>query len=616
MEITEGKRKNIKTLIAIAAAVIIVTCVFVVIFQVLSGTRAENNSIVVYRSGGEIFVRIDDKQQTVSNMGADNFKCDEENGRVFFTAQSSQSDGLYDLYYIQKDRSELNKPKIIDTGIKNGFDVISGKVYYLKLNAHAGANDGCVCDIENNKIEVFASNVDSIYALDTQSKIFFTKMHGDNKVLYSYENETPKEICRDIVSVFSYNNTERPHILYERKSQINAGMTELYIAYADSEPEMICDNTYLAMFDDYTAGGNLYYFTSAKESISWSAVISDEYAESDKTVTKPERRDYHSILGFFFQGVSAEYNEALREYQDKLVRDEIRAALNESVEKGEFSAPVFTAFAYNSNGTFKIAEKIDPKNVYTVSDFGEPKIIFESTEIIANQSDMGTLVSIAQRSNMAEVIKYARSLVDESVESNGMAFAAYGENGAVEYGLPDYDNKKTLFSFSENGSRIYAFVRDTKGERLNLYTNLISDTLVPSSGENIDTGISSYNILDDSVLYMKADMGKNTGDLYSYNGEKTKLSNAANAFTVENSKDIIILKEHDLQGSNPTADYYIYNDEEELIGTNIIVSSFIFTDTQKAAYISGDDDGNSLYIYSNGDSVPVAENVNEILLFK
>lgn len=615
LEKTEGKRLSpkLKFILISVAVLIAVLGSVAVITQFINSSRPENNSTVVYRSGGEITVRINGKEKIITDLSAANFKCDEKNGRVIYTVASSRYDGLYDLCYIEKRRSELIEPKIIDVGVKSDFSVVSGKIYYLKKNIGAGANDGCVCDIKSNTIKTFSANVESIYAFGSSGRIYFTRMHGDNKVLYSFEEDNPKEICRDIVNIFCYNNTENPHILYERKSQINTGMTELYVAYDGSEPEMICDNTYLVMFDDYTAGGNLYYFTSSTESISWTAVISDEYAESDKSVIKPIRDSFLAILG-----ISSEYNYAFKLWQEKLIRDEIRAALNESSENGDFSAPVFTAFAYNENGSFKVAEKLDPSKVYTVSDFGNPKIIFESAELVANKSDMATLVSIAQRSTIDEVIDYARAIVAESVESKGMAFAAYSESGAVSYPLDGYDNQKTLFSFDESGSRIYAFVRDTKGELLSLYTNTINDKFMPSAGINVDNGISNYKIVDDAVVYLKADIGKNTGDLYFYNGNgKVKLSNAANAFTTEKTGNIIIIKNHNLQAAQPVADYYISVDtEEKLIGEDIIVSTFTTESDGKAAYIAADENGNSLMIYSDGESSAVAQNIDEILLFE
>lgn len=610
MSNTEEKRipDKVKWILTALAAIIAVVLLSVVIFQIVSTSKPENSSIIVYKKGISSVVRIGNLETTVSDADASNFKCDEESGRVFYTVDSSYSDRLYDLYYIEKNRSEIKGPKIIDIGVSQNYSVVSGKVYYLKKNAPAGVYEGCICDIDNNKIETFSDNVENIYALEGAEKLFFTKMHGDNRVLYEVSDSAQSEICRNVVNIFCYNDAENPHILYEKSSLINNGMSELYISYANGESEMICDNTYHVMFDEYDPDGNLYFFTSSSESISWSYVIADQYAESDLEVTKPDRKDFWAILG-----VSAEYNEAWREYQNKLVRDEIRAALNESVAEGEFSVPVFNAFVYNSKGTYKLAENIDPKNVYAVASSGAPKIVFENTEVLPADTDMNTLVEIAQRSTMADVIDYAKTIVDESVKSEGMAYAAYGSEGAVTYPLKGYDKSRTLFSFTRNGERLFAFVRDSQGSRLNLYSNTINENLKPSEGIGVDTGISSYRFTDGSVVYLKSDMNKISGDVFNYNGEKSvKLSNAASAFIVENYKDIIILKNHNSDISEQTADYYLCVDgEEKLIGNNIVVESFQYTESGKAAYITSD---NNLWIYSGKESVCVGEDASEILL--
>ncbi len=610
LENTRDKRipDKLKIILTVAAAAVVLIAVVVLIVYFVKLSKPENNSIIVYKSSGSVAVRIDGLEKTVSEQTANNFKYDSENKRVFYTVESSYSDGLYDLYYIEKKRSEITEPKIIDIGIGESYDVVSGNIYYLKKNFSAGAFEGCVCNIYENKIETFSGNVESIYALEGCESVYFTKMHGANRVLYKFENGTPTEICRDLISLRCYNDAENSHIFYEKRSAIHSGMTELYVVYSDGQNEMICDNAYFVMYDDYALEGNLYYFTSSSESISWSYVIADAYSESDKTVEKPVRDNFFAILG-----ISSEYNAALKLYQDKLVRDEIRAALNESVEKGEFSVPVFTAFAYNKDGTFKIAENIDPKNVYTVSAFGAPKIIFDSTEVLASETDMSTLVEIAQRSTMSEVIEYARSVVAESVKSKGIAYAAYGQNGSVYFPLDGYDKSKTMFSFSRDGERIFAFVRDTQGERLSLYTNSISDELKPSGMISVDTGLSGYRFDDHSVIYLKSDINKISGDVYTYGGEKSvKLSNAANAFTVENYEDIIVLKNNDINAPRQTADYYICADGEELsIGSEIIVDSFKYTKDGRAAFITSD--GN-LCIFGNGDTTVIGENADEIIL--
>jgi len=598
---------KIKTVIAVSAAVVTLVAVVVIITQFTGLFKAKNNSILVYAKGNETIVRIGNVEKSISDSSASMFKCDEDNDRVFYTVESAFSNNLYDRYFIEKSRSEIIGPKIIDIGIQQNYDVVSGKVYYLKKNISAGAYEGCVCDVDDNKIEAFAVNVENIYPLDADT-FYYTKIHGADRVLYKHSDSESTEVSRALVKVLCYNDTDNPHIIFEKKAVVNGNMTELYVAYAEGGSEMICDNTYYVMYDNYEPGGNLYYFTSSEKSVSWSYVIADQYAETDPGIVKPKRDDFLAILG-----ISSEYKEAFRQYQDKLIRDEIRAALNDSVSKGEFSVPVFNAFAYNENGTFMIAENIDPKNIYTVSVFGTPKIIFESTEILPADTDINTLVEIAQRSEMRDVIDYAKTIVNESVKSEGMAYAACGDDGAVSCVLEGYNKSNTLFSFSRNGNRIFAFVRESQGGKLNLYSNSINEKFIPSAEVVVDTGISSYHFSDDSVIYLKSDQNKTSGDIYNYNGEKSvKLSNSASAFIVENHKDIIILKNYKTDGSLQTADFYLYADgEETLIGNNINVDSFDCFDSSKACYVTAD---NKLYFYSDKESAVIDDDVTEILL--
>lgn len=608
----KGKEKRIKFFIAVAALIIAVVAFVIIFTSFFSGSKSVNNSIIVYKNNSGHVVRIGKFESVISDANAADFKCDTDNGRVFYTVPSSYSDGLYDLYYLEKDRSEIKKPKIIDYGIEKDYIFNSGKIFYLKNNSQAGALDAFCCDFDNSTIESFSSNVESIYPLDDSNTVFFIKLHGNERVLYKYSVDSPIEVCRNISEIHLFNESETPHIFYETKSKIYSGMTELYRTEAEGAPELICDNTYRVLYDEYSPDGNLYYFTSSTENISWSYVIADAYAETDKTITRPKRDNFLSILG-----ISVEYNEKLREYQDKLVRDEIRAALNESVENGEFSAPVYTCFAYNSEGSYKITESISPQNVYTAAPFGDPRIIFERSEVIKSSTDMATLVDIAQRSSMSEVIEFARSVVDGSIKSTGIKVAGCSKTTTFDHNLDGYDKEKTLFSFSDDGKRIFALVRDSAGERLRLYSCMLGSDLKPSQKINVNNGISSYYFIDNSVIYLKSDVGKNTGDVYIFSGEDNiKLSNAANALKVENSNNIIVLKDYDSSVSTATADYYIIHEsEEELLAENIFVESFVVDESGKTAYITIGDSGNELCIYYDGKITQITNDVTEIILF-
>lgn len=611
-ELLAKLRANIKIVIAALAALVVIICAVVVITQVVGSKSAQNTVTAVYKREGKSVVRIAGQELVIDDTTADDFACDKEHGRVFYRVNSASSDSLYDLCYVELKKGEITAPRIIDYGVEKDYGVSNGKVYYRKFNRSIGADDGCVCDPGDKKISTFAENVSTVYTLDGASEIYFIKMHGDTRVLYRFDGEQPTEAARNVVGVYTYNGVDKPHIIFEKKSQTVNGATEIYIAEAGGQPALICDNAVSVMYDNYRPGGNLYYFTSSDESVSWSYVISDNYEESDKSVTRPRRTDF-----FSFFGVSADYNKALREYQDKLIRDEIRAALNECVANGDFSVPAFTAFAYTPNGVLKVADDVDPTRVYSVAANGEPKIIFESMKVLSGETAMDTLVDIAQRSNMSEVIKYAKSIVTDSVVSDGMTVAANIGGSPVSHPLGGYDKSKTLFSFSEDGSRIFALVRDNAGERLSLFTNSIDPSGAPSSEVGVDTGISSYRFTEDSVVYLKSDIGKGTGDVFAYNGEKSvKLANAANAFQLEKGDNIVILKNYDSNASDPTADLYVYEDgKEKQVASNVSTDSLICSQDGVLGYISVDDSGSrSFGIYGGSEAVTASSGVSEILL--
>ncbi len=607
-------RSNIKTVIAVASAIVITVCATVVVFQVKSEKEPKNTVVSVYKSGGKSVVRISGKETVLDDTSAENFTCDKENKRVFYLVNSASSDSLYDLCCVELKKGEITQPRIIDYGIEKQYGVSCGKVYYLKFNKSIGADDGCCCNLEEKKINTFAENVSVIYTLHGANEIYFTKYHGDTRHLYRYDgDEAPVSTAQGVLSIYAYNDAEKPHIIFETESKTK-GASNLYIANVGVQPELICDNAVSVMYDNYEAGGNLYYFTSSAESVSWSYVISDNYAESDKEITRPKRTDFFSLFG-----VSFEYNEALVKYQDKLIRDEIRAALNESVANGDFSVPAFTAFAYTAEGTVRVADEVDPEKVYGVAEFGTPKIIFEAVKVLNGETAMDTLVDIAQRSDIGAVIKYAKSVVTESIVSDGLAVGANIGGVIVKNPLSEYDKTKTIFSFSGDGGRLFALVRDSAGDRLTLFTNALDASAVPSEKASVDTGISSYRFEGNRVIYLKSDIGKASGDVFSYDGENsTKLSNAANAFTLESADSVVVLKNYGSIGSTSTADLYVYNDgKEKQAGTAVSTDDILASSDGTLGFISVDENGTrSFNIYSDNEATVAAADVDKILLLE
>lgn len=596
-------------IIAGISAVALICCI-VLIIVLVRNKSPENNSILVYKKGSDIVVRINDKEKTVDKT-ADVFKADKENARVFYVVQSSYDEELFDLCYLELKRGEITDSKLIDYGIENGYEISEGKVFYRKYNKNAAAYDGCVSDVETKKIKVFSGNVESIYPLKGDECTYYTKIHGQNRVIYKYNGGSSTEFCREVTSVNYYPEAQEPHIIFERQSGTGAEVSELYIAYAESSPEMICDTASEVFYESYEPGGNLYYFTTSQESVSWSYVISDEFAESDKTMTEPKREDFVS-----FFGVSIEYNKAYIAYQDKMIRDEIRTALNDTVAENGMSIPVYTAFAYNSHGVHKVAEKVDPSRVYTVAPEGDPQIVFERVDVKAEATDMATLSEIAVKSGMDEVIVYACNIIQTSAESKGMTLAVSDEKSGKSYSLSEYDKSKTQFAFSDNGKYLFAIVRDNQGGRYCIYSNALNGTSAPDSNVTVSTNVIDFRTGENSVVYLKTDIGKTSGDVFCFNGGKNrKLSNSASAFRLDLSDDVYSMKNYDELSENPVADFYCnYKDEEVLIDKNVIVSSFN-SNGGKAVYLAKNGDKTVLKVYSDGKSAEVCKGATQIILF-
>lgn len=609
-------RENLKKILIICACFVALLFTVIVFVLFVKGLNPSNNRILVYAKDGRSVIRIKDKERILSDTGAAGFRCDEKNKRVFFRVASASSQDLYDLYYVENRNGEITKPKLIDFGIKENFSVSDGKVYYLKINEHSRTSDGCVCDVSENKISVFSDNVSEIITLRDSERFYFTKMHSLNKVLYSFDNGEPKEVCRDLLVCKAYNDCERPHIIYEKKSASDSSLIALYVAYFDALPQLISDSAVKVMLDEYEAGGNLYYMSGTQESIMWTSVISDNFALNDEKLQKPQR----SAFSPFFSD-SSDYNEKSDEYNKKLARDEIRDALNQNLKNGSINVPLYTVFSYNANGSTTVAVNVDPSRIYSYSHFGQPKLVYERTRISSSDTDVSALAVIAESGEIENIVEYAESVIKKSVKSYGISLAVGSETdnkGYVCYPLSEYTASGTQFVFSADGSRLFAFIKGKESDKLNIYTNSLGTSMKPDESEAISTDISAYKIKDDSVIYMKTDAGKGSGDVFVFNESgNTRLSGGAGAFFLDSDKNIIVLKNYKSDENFSTVDLYLCNNGvEKLIGSNVIESSYIFEKNGYAAFICNTDSGRRVLCTScKGKTVEISDNVSDILLF-
>ena len=128
----------------------------------------------------------------------------------------------------------------------------------------------------------------------------------------------------------------------------------------------------------------------------------------------------------------------------------------------------------------------------------------------------------------------------------------------------------------------------------------------------------SVKVKGDSVVYLIADTGKNTGDIFSFNGSKTtKLSNSAEEFIVDKYGNVFIQKNINADTDEIRADYYaVFEDKEVQLGSGVFASSFKTREDGSAAFVETDGKDTKLMIYWNGETTEVCEGVSQLLLYK
>jgi hypothetical protein len=152
-----------------------------------------------------------------------------------------------------------------------------------------------------------------------------------------------------------------------------------------------------------------------------------------------------------------------------------------------------------------------------------------------------------------------------------------------------------------------------------LYSNDVSGNSVkPRVGVAANIKSDSVKVKGDSVVYLISDTGKNTGDIFSFNGkETTKLSNSAEEFIVDKYGNVFVQKNIDFTTDEIKADYYTcYEDKEIQLGFDVLASSFKTREDGSAAFIETDGKDSYLMIYYNGEVTTVCENASQLLLYK
>ena len=596
-KISSKRDSRIKTLVACLALILIVAGAMAgAYFGVERADKNDSPVAAVYNTT--------DKSTTVKLADGTDYDIGEarevvvstDGMYIWFSRNTSSATGKYDLRMIDvgSKKSLEKQGKFIEKGIDGGWKTTKDGRFACYGITKSDITSCYMYSAELQKAETIAESVDEFFPPSVGNIVYFTRRSGN---VYSLHRARFGESSENVASGISHVRFSSDRNDYEVIYTQSVGKStdvNVYSVKGDEPPTEICAEVSEVYLNDFSYGGNLYYFTRNKSNINWQDFIADNYYESDLKIQRPVESDYMVERGFIFKRQvldSAKYNAALHRYEMKEVRDQLREELNK-LDLGLAVGDEYTCYAYSAGTSHRIVSGITLDNIVEFAKDGDPRLIYRKSVIgVGDSISMDTLVENARKSNVQKAMDYVRNAVQSSYEVSDSCFCAwYDGTKVLEYELKGYDLDKTQFIFAGSGT-VYGI---TDGE---LYYSSAENAEM-SSKKLIDSNVSNCISIDKTLYFEKSE---STGErsLFKFLPETGKAEickNVYSYFAVNNSFMIVLTKQ---SGSEELVSVGIYDGTGyAVVDSDLNLNNFVYSDNA-FAYIKNYKSGSGdLYCFS------------------
>lgn len=596
-KISSKRDSRIKTLVACLALILIVAGAMAgAYFGVERADKNDSPVAAVYNTT--------DKSTTVKLADGTDYDIGEarevvvstDGMYIWFSRNTSSATGKYDLRMIDvgSKKSLEKQGKFIEKGIDGGWKTTKDGRFACYGITKSDITSCYMYSAELQKAETIAESVDEFFPPSVGNIVYFTRRSGN---VYSLHRARFGESSENVASGISHVRFSSDRNDYEVIYIQSVGKStdvNVYSVKGDEPPTEICAEVSEVYLNDFSYGGNLYYFTRNKSNINWQDFIADNYYESDLKIQRPVESDYMVERGFIFKRQvldSAKYNAALHRYEMKEVRDQLREELNK-LDLGLAVGDEYTCYAYSAGTSHRIVSGITLDNIVEFAKDGDPRLIYRKSVIgVGDSISMDTLVENARKSNVQKAMDYVRNAVQSSYEVSDSCFCAwYDGTKVLEYELKGYDLDKTQFIFAGSGT-VYGI---TDGE---LYYSSAENAEM-SSKKLIDSNVSNCISIDKTLYFEKSE---STGErsLFKFIPETGKAEickNVYSYFAVNNSFMIVLTKQ---SGSEELVSVGIYDGTGyAVVDSDLNLNNFVYSDNA-FAYIKNYKSGSGdLYCFS------------------
>ena len=623
----EKKKAKIKKLVRSAVFVVLSVCLLaglsIAFFHFDDYSHKAN---AVYQKDGTVSIKLEN-DNVITLDEVRHVTMSDDGSMLVYSQDTASKTGKYDIRVIDfKKRSSVDKKgSVIVSGTDSDWQTDKNVSYVYYTKTEKKSVKYYAYDTQTGKTDLVVSDAVEFYIPPSGDVIYFTRETSDGKALFRKAFGEDAESMADIENIKSFSNDEILEVFYTVKNRDDdSDSLTLYKVSGASAPVKISDKISEVYLDDYEIGGNLYYFIKTESDFNWQDIVEDNYSDYDATLKKPEKGDYLVTKGFIFKRTTvdeAAYNSAMQKYSQKLLRDEIRQALNST--KFSLALPSeYKIMVYDGNISKQLAGGIKLENLLAFSKTGAPRIVFSKKGIDSQKKlTMDSLYKTASESGVDYAVDSVMDLLDKGYEiTNAVKYAWFDGNKTLEYELNTaYDTTDANYIFAGR-DKLFAAVKadDTHYE---LYcSDIDSDSI--SKGVAFASGVTSYDAYGDTVFYY-AESENATNDLYEYkNGAVNPVCENCTDYFVRESGDVVAFKGVFNDSVLQSVDIIVYkNGKSQTVDKNVSYKYFLIEDSyfayitnyqSAAASDSQAPKGGEMKVYSDGKAKTVDSGVTDI----
>lgn len=582
-----------------------------------------HSASAVYQKGDKVEVLLDNRK-TFEIEDVVDARLSSDGNYLIYSQNSTSKTGKYDLRLIEmKKRSSVkNKGTLAVRGADEGWKPSSDGAYIYYTVTQEDKPQYFAYIAEKKDSEPVAFNASSVFIPPNGDIVYFTRESGQNTQLYKMRIGEKADVIDKVSGVKAFSDDKVQEIFYTVKNDDES--YKLYKISGGGEPLEIAEDVSEVYLDDYTVGGNLYYFVKSESKLNWSDFIADDYAYSDAELKSPQKEDYTYTVGFIFKREKFDesaYNLALQKYEKKQLRDSIRQALNQA-DLGLAVSSEYKVKVFSKEESKELAGGVRLENLLAFSKTGMPRIIVKRSGInTGNKISMDTLYNTAVSNSVEQAVDYAfQTLRSGGYEmSYGCKYIYCNSNNIYEYDFnPQYSTDSAELLFGSKNS-IFAAVKSDDVHYNIYYSKVDGDSI--SQEKSVAEGVTSFETADGCVYFTVASQDINN-DLYVCypDGSNTCISENTVQHSIQNDS-VIVLRAQEDEAYIKDADLLIFKDgRTEEIERGVYYKDIVLKN-DKIAYIKDfrysyddktDSSGGTMVIYADNKKTEAGRPVSRI----